>query len=152
MRRFKIHINNTVPAYLLLFTFTITFLSCASNSSDSPTPKVNKNVFFDFFKFEPTPDVRDFNYYADEIGIDASYWISFGCDDSTIQKIHKSLELHEGKEGRGLFGGLNSSPTKWWDTTFIFKAIPYIKVEEPIYWFLWYDKTKKKAYFLTLDT
>ena len=35
----------------------------------------------------PSEDVQNLNVYGDELGIDASYWLSFRCNDSTIEKI-----------------------------------------------------------------
>ncbi len=143
--------KNKFAAYFLLISLASGFFSCGGDNSKNPVPTVDNKVFNDFFKFDLPADVKNFNYYADELGIDASYWISFDCDESTVKKIHQILDLHEGEAGRGLFGGLNSYPTLWWDTTFLFNARPFTKREEQIFWFIWYDKKNRKAYFLTFD-
>ena len=54
--------------------------------------------------------------------------------------------------GNGLQGGLNSTPTSWWDTAFINKTNPYAKIKENLYWYLYHDTKNKKVYFLTFDT
>ena len=141
--------NKLKPGYFLFLTFGVILLACGSNYS---SPKVNRKLFIKFFNLDPPTDVKNFYYHSDELGIDASYWISFESSDTTIQKIRQSLQLDEERVTRGLFGGLNSYPTQWWDTTFIFKAKAYTKQEQNIFWFLWYDRTNRKAYFLTLDT
>ncbi|NII28752.1 hypothetical protein HB364_26965 [Pseudoflavitalea sp. X16] len=123
-----------------IFIFLIT--SCTSNQQS----------FRQFMGFNPGKDVKNINIYADEWGIDASYWLAFECHDSTVKKIATSLKLKpEPSATRGLFGGLNSEPAAWWDTTFIFHAKPLSRRQDQQFWFLWYDTTTRKAYFLTLD-
>jgi hypothetical protein len=138
------------PAYLLIIIFI--FISSCKNSSRAIT-KENEKTFIDFFKFEPPSDVKDFDYFPDEQGIDAAYWISFTCNESTVAKIRERLELQpEDKAQEGLVGGLNIEPESWWDTAFIKKAHPYSWQKENLYRYLWYDKNKKKVYFLSFDT
>jgi hypothetical protein len=104
--------------------------------------------------FPPNEDVKELNVYANELGIDASYWISFKCHDSTVKKIVNQLRLKERKNvHRGMFGGLNSEPTKWWDTSFVFQAKPFERIDEDarLFWYLWYNKNNNMAYLLTGD-
>ncbi len=119
---------------------------------DKADTKANRKIFADFFGFPVTPDVYNLYAYADELGIDASYYLAFECNDSTIEKIKQEFDLEQDKTETSFGGGLNSSPTFWWDTAFINKAKPFSKQEKNLYWYLWYDKPKKKAYFLTFDT
>jgi hypothetical protein len=131
------------PVFLVCFPFL--FVSCWRSSSQ---------YFLDFFAFPPTEDVKNINSYADETGIDASYWLAFECEDSTIHKIIANLQLEEHKsETQGLYGGLNSSPTSWWDTAFVAHSKPFYNENEQdrICSFLWYNNKVKKAYFLTFD-
>ena len=126
--------------YILIFCF----ISCIPRSSSS--------YFKNFFGFAPTKDVKKLNSYADELGIDASYWLAFNCEDSTVQKIVSALQLKkDSARVSGFIGGLNTSPTNWWDTSFILHNTPFYKDEERIFWRLWYDSKQKKAYFLTFD-
>lgn len=118
---------------------------------DKVDTKANKKIFADFFGFQVTPDVQNLYAYADELGIDASYYLAFECNDSTIKKIKLKLDLQADKTETSFGGGLNSSPTFWWDTAFINRAKSSSKKEKNLYWYLWYDKPKKKAYFLTFD-
>jgi len=85
------------------------------------------------------------------MGFDASYWLAFQCNDTTVERIRSTLQLDETDVGRGLFGGLNSSPTKWWDTTFIFKSQYHKTDDGKNYWHLWYDTVNKKAYLLAVS-
>lgn len=147
--------------FLFLLISQIIFISCGNSgskrgsksiSSNSSHSNNDKKTFLDFFKFEPSPDVKNFHYYPDEVGIDASYWISFECDPSTVEKIKETLHLTESPIAtEGLSGGLNVNPSPWWDTAFIYKSKPFEKQEGELYWYLWYNESKKKVYFLTFD-
>ena len=119
---------------------------------DKADTRANRKIFADFFGFQVTPDIRNLYAYADELGIDASYYLAFECNDSTIKKIAQKLDLEPDKTETSFGGGLNSSPTIWWDTAFINRAKPFSRQEKNLHWYLWHDKPKKRAYFLTFDT
>lgn len=120
---------------------------------DKADTKANRKIFADFFGFPVTPDVHNLYAYADELGIDASYYLAFDCNDSTIKKITQKLHLQAGTKESNFEGGLNSSPMLfWWDTAFLNNTKPFLRQEKSRYWHLWYDKPNKKAYFLTFDT
>ncbi|MGG9962716.1 hypothetical protein [Ferruginibacter sp. SUN106] len=137
--------------------------------ADTPDTKYNQQRFLEFFEFAPTTDVKKLYCYADRMGIDASYWFSFICADSTVEKIKNKLQLKwdqqfsvvrnmEGKiidtmyyKSNYLQGGLNSSPTRWWDTAFINNHTAYGKVQGHINSYLWHDSKKKKVYFFSFD-
>ena len=137
MRKFSLII-------LLIIAFVFFVQSCI---------KTDKQKFHDFFLIYPSKDVKNIDSYSDNLGINASYWLAFDCEDSTIKKITSKLQLtQEIVETPGLFGGLNTRPTTWWDTAFIYHAKPLSKKEKNLYWYLWYDKKTKRAYFLTFDT
>ena len=131
--------------------------------------KYNKQRFYEFFDFGPTPDVQNLYCWADRMGIDASYWLSFECHDSTVGKITHNLQLQPDPQfditccnadgrmdsiltsGIRLYGGLNSDPMPWWDTAFINKSIPFGKAKGDTRSYLWHDGVKHKVYFLSFD-
>ena len=113
--------------------------------------KFNKKRFSEFFKFYPTPDIKNIFCYADEMGIDHSYQFSFTCDSSAINKIVTNLKLN-----RGVIDGNNGSGFwqnfPWWDSSKIEKLEPFSKKEEhESYSYLWYDSSNKKAYYFSFD-
>ena len=142
----------------------------AKFDASTPDTKFNKKRFLEFFGFHPTSDVKNLYCYSDQLGIDASYWFSFECNDSTAEKIVSKLKLQPDRRyimmydstgkvidsildtGNRLSAGLNSSPIDWWDTAFIKKSIPYGKQNGNLHWYLWHDTRNKKVYFLTFDT
>ncbi|MDP4262659.1 MAG: hypothetical protein Q8941_09025 [Bacteroidota bacterium] len=142
---------NFIKTYILFVGLSSIIVSC--NNSGRPVSKEDQKIFARFFQFEPTPDVKNFYYFPDEPGIDPSYWISFECNESTVARVRESLELQpESQPQEGLIGGLNIEPKPWWDTSFIKKSIPFSRQKENTYRYLWYDKDKRKVYFLSFDT
>jgi hypothetical protein len=134
----------TRPIRFFICALIFGFTSCIPRSSGS--------YFKSLIGFSPTKDVKHLNSYADELGIDASYWLAFECEDSTVQKIISTLQLKKDSTKRlGFIGGLNTKPTNWWDTSFILNHSPFYKDEERVFWRLWYDSKEKKAYLLTFD-
>lgn len=128
---------------VLIFSVVFCLQSCFRSS---------KIYFQDFFGFTPTEDVKNLNSFGDELGIDASYWLAFECNDSTIGKIVTNLQLTKSEiETNGLIGGLNTQPTPWWDTAFVSHSKPFTRQDDRILWYLWYNNKTKRAYFLTLD-
>ncbi|WP_460553009.1 hypothetical protein [Ferruginibacter profundus] len=135
----------------------------------TPDTKYNRQRFREFFDFTPTADVKKLYCYADRMGIDASYWFSFFCADSTAEKIKAGLQLKREQQfsvvrnmsgkivdtmyyhSNYLQGGLNSSPTSWWDTAFINNHTAYGKVQGHINSYLWHDTKKKRVYFFSFD-
>ena len=141
---FKVLLRKVLLLTLLIIAFIFYFQSCV---------RTDNKIFHEFFHINPSKDVKNLDSYSDEIGIDASHWLAFECDDSTIEKITLKLQLTEDIYGTpGLSGGLNMRPTTWWDTAFINRTRPLHKKEKNLHWYLWYDKKNKKAYFLTFDT
>lgn len=137
----------TRPTRFFIYTIIFSFISCI--------PKNSSNYFKNFIGFAPTEDVKKLKSYADNFGVDASYWLAFECEDSTVQKIVATLHLRRSQTtSDGLGGGaLNVEPTSWWDTSFTFNSKPYTNISEEtrLFYFLWHDSIQKKAYFLTGD-
>ncbi|GAB3829136.1 hypothetical protein [Pontibacter rugosus] len=110
----------------------------------------NKKRFKEFFGFYPTDDVKNLYAYADELGVDASYYFSFNCNEQTVERIIKELELQKDTANRSSVIGFDL-PYTWWNTERIDKLEPVLKIEKNIHWYLWHDREKNQAYFLTLD-
>ena len=136
-----------MPKFFFLLML-ILFSACTSHNPRKADTRSNKRLFTNVVGFKPPPDVKGIYGYVDELGFDGSYWLAFKCNDTTVERIRAQLRLEETGIGRGMFGGLNSSPTKWWDTTFIFKSVYHKTDDEKNYWYLWYDTLNKKAYLL----
>ena len=119
--------------------------------SDTADTEYNKRRFTEFFEFAPTPDVKEIYCYADEMGIDHKYQFSFTCDTNSINKIVKSLSLVKADSPTEFGSGLWHE-FSWWDSDKVLKTPPYWKKGEyESYWYLWYDKSKQKAYYFAFD-
>ena len=117
----------------------------------TPDTKYNKKRFTEFFKFEPTQDVKNIYCYADEMGIDQDYQFAFNCDISTVNKIVGHLQLIKANKPDNFSNGLWHN-FGWWDSTKIVTLKPYWKKgEHEAYWYLWYDSSKQKVYYFMFD-
>jgi hypothetical protein len=123
----------------------------ANYDAYKPDTRFNKKRFQEFFGFAPTADVKEIYCHADEMGIDHDYQFSFSCDTGTVVKIAGSLKLTKASKPDNFSSGLwHSFP--WWDSTTIINLKPYFKKSEhETYWYLWYDKSKQKAYYFEFD-
>jgi hypothetical protein len=115
-----------------------------------PDTKFNKKRFAEFFGFSPTRDVTSLYCYSDELGIDASYYFSFTCSETTLQKIKDNLKLTNDSTLTEL-GGFDLN-YHWWHKDKIKAIKPLTRQEGSLYWYLWYDKDNGQVYFLTFDT
>jgi hypothetical protein len=114
-----------------------------------PDTRFNKKRFTEFFGFSPTQDVTNLYCYSDELGIDASYYFSFKCNETTLQKITEDLKLTNDLTSVGL-GGFDLN-YDWWDNDKIEAIRPLTRQDGSLYWYLWYDKENGQVYFLTFD-
>lgn len=116
----------------------------------NPDTRFNKKRFTEFFGFDPTPDITNLYCYSDELGIDASYYFSFKCNETTVQKIRKDLKLAHDLAAIDLSGfHLNYD---WWDNDKLKTIKPLTRQDGSLYWYLWYDEESGQVYFLTFDT
>ena len=138
VNRVRIKVNDKVDAFFPNFDHT------------TPNTRYNRKRFTEFFGFIPPHEIDSLYTYADEFGIDASYYIAFKCNAQTYQMIIDSLQLLPDTTNMTFGGGFNL-PYAWWNTEHIEELKPYSKVEGNIYWYLWYDPELEKAYFMTYD-
>lgn len=116
-----------------------------------PDTKFNKKRFSEFFGFHPTEDVNNLYCHADEMGIDHDYQFAFNCDTATVSKIVSSLKLKKKDQPDNFSSGLWHN-YQWWDSATIETLVPYhMKGEHERHWYLWYDSSKKKAYYFEFD-
>lgn len=116
---------------------------------DKPDTKNNLAGFKKHVQIAITPDINNVYYFADELGADSKYQLSFNCNPITIKKIIKKHNLSDSTTNMTGF----HYKLDWWQVDKIIKLDPYWKTDgNRNYWFLWYDKEEKKAFFLIFDT
>ena len=157
--------------YILTLVFLTTAFSCdrikrkteeiVDNAKDNiishydskiPDTKWNKKRFDEFFHFAPTSDVKNIYCFADEIAFDHTYMFSFNCNMTTLYKIISELELVQADSPDKSSEGIQQD-FDWWDKEKLKNLTPYCKKEDEhrTYWYLWYDMTDKKAYYIEFD-
>ena len=145
----KLLLTLTISSILVLVLVADQYYLTIDN--DKPDTKANKLYFQRRFKMKITDDVK--NLYCEEsFGIlDGSQEMTFVCDSQTINKIIKQLGLsQEGNLSNSSFGSLlRKSESE------INKLRPFYSKpgsDHYCYYFLWYNKTNKHAFFQSYDT
>lgn len=115
--------------------------------SDKADTKYNKKRFEEYLEVKLTPDIKEIYCFGDFLGIDYKVLFSFTCDSTTIQRIidKKKLKLTNENNDNGL---LFMDDFNWWDKDKIETIRPFKNGKEnEIWYYLWYDKDSKKAYY-----
>ena len=96
--------------------------------------------------FAPPDAVTDVYYYADALGADATYQLTFRLDQSTLEKIVEGLELTQ-REPEILPDGREF---EWWDAEEIKHFPLHWKKDEQkeLYCYLWHDAKSGRAFYL----
>jgi hypothetical protein len=133
------------------FSFLI-FLSLASCTeynleiADSPA---NCNGFEDSFGFPADANVTQVYYYADELGADVRYQLSFKCPRFVVDKIISELSLKPVPQDTAdsLLDPRDDLP--WWQPDSIDGRDLWIKEEKNQYYRqLWYSEKDGMAFYL----
>ena len=125
------------------------FAACTHYDVDAADTQANRGGFERHFGFVPDASVTKVYYYADELGIDASYQLSFKCSRETIKRIIEKLSLESVPPGRAdsLLDPRDDLP--WWNPDSIDNRELWLKEEEnAYYWQLWYSDRDQMAFYL----
>ena len=144
MKLFGSYLHLLFPVCVGLFFPACTH--CDLETADTPA---NRGGFERHFGFVPDASVTKVYYYADELGIDASYQLSFKCSRETIKRIIEKLSLESVPPERAdsLLGPRDDLP--WWNPDSIDNREFWLKEEEnAYYWQLWYSDRDQTAFYL----
>lgn len=121
--------------------------ACTDYDVDAPDTPANQRGFERHFGFAVPASVSELYYYADELGADVAYQLSFKADQQTIEKIAAELGLAQAALD---FGVELAREVDWWDEDAIKNLTPYWKrnAAKDYYWVLWYDPLDQRAYYL----
>ena len=124
---------------------------CTPYTHDKPDTAPNQQGFARHFGFSPPADVTELYYYADELGIDAKYQLGFKADRSTVDRIVSSLDLK--KPDKGFVEERIGTEFPWWTRSDFKDLKPYWKrsSDGKAFKYLWYDESKKQAWYLEFD-
>ncbi|HNW91838.1 MAG TPA: hypothetical protein PKM88_02895 [bacterium] len=120
----------------------------AENSYDISTPDAigNRKGFEHHFTFAPDTSVSNVYYYADELGADCQYQLSFKCDTATIERIINTIGLVEvTNHDTGLPPRADFT---WWTPNSTKGRTLWVKeTMDEYYWELWYSETDGTAFY-----
>ncbi|MBT7851801.1 MAG: hypothetical protein HN675_00645 [Opitutae bacterium] len=125
------------------------FAACTHYDVETADTPANRGGFERHFGFVPDASVTKVYYYADELGIDASYQLSFKCSRETIKRIIEKLSLESVPPERAdsLLAPRDDLP--WWNPDSIDNRELWLKEEEnAYYWQLWYSDRDQMAFYL----
>jgi hypothetical protein len=93
--------------------------------------------------------VTDVYYFADEMGADVIYQLSFATDPKTVTRIVTALDLTPAAKEQGM--GLRLAyDFPWWDENDIQQATPYQRANNSRDYLrsLWYSEATGRVYYL----
>ena len=125
------------------------FPACTHYDVETADTPANRDGFERHFGFVPDASVTKVYYYADELGVDASYQLSFKCSRETVNRIIDKLSLESVPPERAdsLLDPRDDLP--WWNPDSIDKREFWLKEEEnAYYWQLWYSDRDQTAFYL----
>ena len=123
--------------------------SCTNYDVETSDTPANRKGFESHFGFAPDNNVTNVYYYADELGADVKYQLSFQCPKATVDKIIAELSLKSvpPDQAQSLLDPRDDLP--WWKPDSIDNRDLWIKEKKnEYYWQLWYSEKDGKAYYL----
>jgi hypothetical protein len=133
--------------FLAIAAVVLTLSACTDYDCDEPDTPANQEGFERHFGFAVPASVSDLYYFADELGADVKYQIGFKTDQETIERIASELDLvQEEPEFRVRL----AHEFDWWDKDIVESLTPYWRSNQDndYYWFLWFDPTNQRAYYI----
>ena len=131
------------------FLFAVLLSSCTNYDVETADTPTNRKGFENHFGFAPDSTVTNVYYYADELGADVRYQLSFQCPKTTVDKIITELSLKSvlPNQAESLLDPRDDLP--WWKPDSIDNRNLWIKErEDEYYWQLWYSEKDGKAFYL----
>lgn len=134
--------------WLILGLLVVVWGACTDYDHDVPDTSANRAGFERHVGFAPPSDVTDIYYFADELGADVLYQLSFVAAPETVERIVAALDLEASTPQ--VDGALLAYDFDWWDTDALEESDLYWKsnVEEDYWWMLWYHAETQRVYYL----
>lgn len=132
-------------AILVLSAFLVA--ACTDYDVETADTRANKRGFAKHLGFEPSDEVSGIYYYADEVGGDVRYQITFECSKELAEKIIRFQTLQPKPDN---YSGLSPrDDLKWWKPDSIEGRPMWIKKDETgrYYREFWYSKEDGRAYY-----
>ena len=129
---------------VLIIIISFTIYGCARYDVNIPDTVDNRNGFEDHLKIKPDETISQVYYYADELGSDVRYQLSFKCNKETIKKIISKLSLTSGD-----YSGLAPrDDLTWWKPDSTKERTHWVKkINDKYYKELWYSEKDRTAFY-----
>ncbi len=130
----------------LFVIVAVCMVGCTSYDVDTPDTPANRKGFEQHLKIKPTETVSQIYYYADEMGADVSYQLSFKCDKKTIDQIVTKLSLIQATADHTRVNPRDD--LKWWKPDSTKGRNLWVKEKKnEYYWRLWYSEQDNIALY-----
>jgi len=137
--------KNTVIAGLTL-AVGMTMFGCSAYDSGTPDSPANRKGFERRLGFRPGEEISQVYFYADELGADMRYQLSFRCDKQMVENIISRLSLVPTPENSNGLDPRDDLP--WWRPDSIKGRTHWMKEKEnAYYWELWYSEDDQVAFY-----
>lgn len=133
--------------FAILFLFSLLIAACSDYDVDTADAPVNRNGFSKHMGFEPGSDVTAVYYYADELGADVRYQLSFQCPKEIAEKIISFLSLQSKPAD---YSGLDPrDDLKWWEPNSTDTLPMWIKTAKDgqYHWEFWYSEEDGRSFY-----
>lgn len=127
--------------------FSLLLAACTDYDVGTADTPANRKGFAKHIGFEPGSDVTNVYYYADELGADVRYQLSFQCPKQVAEKIIETLSLQPNPPK---YNGLDPrEDLEWWTPDSTEELPMWIKESEDdqYCWVFWYSKEDGRCYY-----
>jgi hypothetical protein len=133
-----------VPVVVIIAILLI--YGCTAYDIGTPDSEANRKGFEQHLKLKPTEAVSQVYFYADELGADVRYQLSFKCNKEIINQIVTNLSL---KQEPANNSGLDPrDDLRWWKPDSTSGRTFWKREEENDYfWELWYSEKDNIAFY-----
>jgi len=130
-----------------LLSISLLLAACTDYDVGTADTPANREGFTKHIGFEPSDDVTEVYYYADELGADVQYQLSFKCPKEVAEKIIRDLSLQPKPDD---YSGLDPrDDLNWWKPDSTEGHPMWIKraKDGQHHWELWYSEENGSAYY-----
>jgi hypothetical protein len=133
--------------FIILLSVSLLLAACTDYDVETADTPPNRKGFARHLGFEPGSEVTAVYYYADELGANVQYQLSFECPKEVVERIIRDLSLQPRPED---YLGLDPrNDLKWWKPDSTEGRTMWIKKgkDGQHHLELWYSDEDGRAYY-----
>ena len=132
--------------FALLLSALFALSGCTKYDVDTPDTPSNRAGFSKHIGFDPGEEVSEVYYYADELGGDVRYQLSFKCNRDIAEKIRTTLSLSPAPQDHFVLAPRDD--LKWWDENSTRDREHWIKVDDKKYYReFWFSEEDGRGFY-----